>query len=107
MISKSLGQIAVPSLAIVAACVAVLLLGSPHARREGTEPRTAIPTSAIAPPIPRAQAEGSSVLATAEADASAVGVALGVVRRVTDDSVPVFDVARIETTGEAVIAGRA
>src|SRR6202158_1423743 len=67
MISKSLGQIAVLSLAIVAACVAVLLLGSPHARREGTEPRTAITTSAMTPPIPRAQAEGSSVLATAEA----------------------------------------
>src|ERR1035437_6435571 len=61
MISKSFGQIAVPSLAIVAACVAVLLLGSPLARRD-------IPTSAIAPPIARAQAEGSSVIATAEAD---------------------------------------
>lgn len=100
MISKTLGQIAVPSLAIVAACVAVLLLGSPLARRE-------IPTSAIAPPIARAQAEGLSVLATAEADAGTVGVALGVIPRMTDDSVPVFDVARIEPTGEAVIAGRA
>jgi nucleoid-associated protein YgaU len=105
MISKSLGQLAVPSLAIVAACVGVLLLGSLHARREGTELRTAI-TSAI-PPIPRAQAEDSSVLATAEADASAVGVALDAIPHMTDDSVPVFDVARIEPTGEAVIAGRA
>jgi len=98
MISKSLGQIAVPSLAIVAACVAVLLLSSPLARRD-------IPTSAIAPPIARAQGERSTVLATA--DASTVGVALSAIPRMTDDSVPVFDVARIEPTGEAVIAGRA
>jgi hypothetical protein len=49
------------------------------------------------------------VLATAQAEASAAAAALAVAPRSsdTDGSVPVFDIVRIERTGDAVIAGRA
>jgi nucleoid-associated protein YgaU len=53
--------------------------------------------------------EGSAALATAEAEANAMAAVPAVSPRSpdTDDSVPVFDIARIEPTGDAVIAGRA
>jgi hypothetical protein len=53
-----------------------------------------------------ARDKGSAPLATAEAEANAVG-ALTISPRSpdTDKSVPVFDIARIERTGDAVIAG--
>jgi hypothetical protein len=55
-----------------------------------------------------ARDKGSAPLATAEAEANAVG-ALTISPHLldTDKSVPVFDIARIERTGDAVIAGRA
>jgi nucleoid-associated protein YgaU len=54
--------------------------------------------------------EGSAALAAAQAEASAVAAGLATPPRSppdADESVPIFDIARIERTGDAVIAGRA
>src|ERR1700682_3783271 len=85
MTATSMSRIVVPSLALVAACGAALVFGITH-----------IKETPAAPP-------------TAKADANAVAAKLPVSPPppVTDESVPVFDIARIERTGDAVIAGRA
>jgi nucleoid-associated protein YgaU len=64
---------------------------------------------AVSSPASSARDESSAALATAQADANAVAAELAVSPPppVTDESVPVFDIARIERTGDAVIAGRA
>jgi nucleoid-associated protein YgaU len=87
MTATSIGRIVVPSLAFVAACGAALVFGTTHVRRE--------------PPV-----ETRAATAQAEANAAA---ALAVSPRSpdADESVPIFDIARIERTGDAVIAGRA
>jgi nucleoid-associated protein YgaU len=50
--------------------------------------------------------EGAATLAAAQAEANAA-TALATSSPPADDDVPAFDIARIEATGEAVIAGRA
>lgn len=106
MTATSIGRKVVPSLALVAACGAALVFGIMHLRREPpVETRvTAVP--AVAPPASGARDEGSAALATAQAEANAVTGALAVPPD-ADKSVPAFDIARIEPTGDAVIAGRA
>jgi len=109
MTATSIGRIVVPSLALVAACGAALVFGITHVRREPpVETRAATAAPAVAAPASGARDEGSAALATAQADANAVA-AFAVSPRSpdTDESVPVFDIARIERTGDAVIAGRA
>jgi len=63
----------------------------------------------VSSPAPSAPDQNSAALAAAQAEASAVASELAVSPRspVTDNSAPAFDIARIERTGEAVIAGRA
>ena len=97
-------------MALVAACGAALVFGITHVRREPpVETRTATAAPAVSPPASGARDESSAPLATAQAEANAVAAAPAVSPRSpdTDESVPVFDVARIERTGDAVIAGRA
>ncbi len=90
----------VPSLALVAACGAALVVGITHVRREPpVEPRAATAAPAVSPAASGARDEGSAALATAQAESPRSPD--------TDESVPVFDIARIERTGDAVIAGRA
>jgi nucleoid-associated protein YgaU len=91
MTATSITRIVVPSLALLGACAAALVFGVTHIRR--------------APPVETSAATP----APAQADANAVAAELAVSPRTptTDDSVPAFDVARIERTGDAVIAGRA
>ena len=73
--------------------------------------KTSAATAASTPSQPASgtRDESSPALAAAEAHAAAVAAepagSLG--SPVTDQSVPAFDLARIERTGEAVIAGRA
>ena len=110
MTATSIGRIAVLYLALVAACVAALVFGIAHVRREPpveTSAATAAPV--VSPPASGSRDEGSGALATAQAEANAVAAAPAVSPRSpdTDESVPVFDIARIERTGDAVIAGRA
>jgi len=110
MTATSIGRIVVPSLALVAACGAALVFGITHLRREPpVETRAATAAPAVSPPASGARDEGSAALATAQAEANAVAAAPAVSPRSpdTDEPVPVFDIARIERTGDAVIAGRA
>src|SRR5258706_1026196 len=110
MTATSIGRIAVLYLALVAACVAALVVGFMHLRREpSVETRATTAAPAVSPPASGARDEGSAALATAQVEANAVSVAPAVSPRSpdTDESVPVFDIARIERTGDAVIAGRA
>ncbi len=85
-----------PSLGLVAACGAVLVVGITHVQPEPpVETRAATAAPAVSPPASGARDENPAALATAQAEANAVGAALA------------FDIARIERTGDAVIAGRA
>jgi nucleoid-associated protein YgaU len=99
----SIGRIAVPSLALVAAGGAALVFGITHLRREPPVETTAVTVA------PAASPSGPAALTTAQADASAATAELAVSPGPpeTDESAPVFDIARIERTGDAVIAGRA
>ena len=120
MTATSISRIAVPSLALVAACVAALAFGIPHVRREQpveTRAATAAPAvaqpvasvgdsptaaPAIAQPASSVEDEGSAVPTTAPALAApprSPGSGEGIM--------PVFDTAVIERTGDAVIAGTA
>jgi nucleoid-associated protein YgaU len=110
MTATSIERIVVPSLALVAACGAVLVFGITHVQREPpVETRAAAATPPVAPPVSGTRDEGSAALATAQAEANTLAAGLGVSPRSpnTDEPVPVFDIARIERTGDAVIAGRA
>ena len=110
MTATSIVRIVGPSLALVAACGAALVFGITHVQREPpVDTRAATAAPAVAPPASGARDQGSAALATAQAEPNAVAAAPAVSPRSpdTDESVPVFDIARIERTGEAVIAGRA
>jgi nucleoid-associated protein YgaU len=112
MIATSIGRIVVPSLVLVAACGAALAFGITHIWREPPlETRAATAAPAVSPTASGgAQDDGPAALATAQAEADAVmAAALAVSSRSpnTDESVPTFDIARIERTGDAVIAGTA
>src|SRR5271154_6716273 len=108
MTAISIARIFVPSLALVAACGAAVVVGITHVRREPpVETRTATAAPAVSPPAPGARDESSAPLATAQAEANAVAAAPAVSPRSqdTDESVPVFDVARIERTGDVWCTG--
>ena len=110
MTATSIGRIVVPSLALVAAGGAALFFGIPHAQREPpVETRAATAAPAVSPPASNARDEVSAALAIAQAEANAVAATPAVSPRApdTDESVPDFDIARIEPNGDAVIAGRA
>ena len=110
MTGTSIARIVVPSLVLVAAGNAALVFGISYVLREPpVETRTVTAAPAVSPPASGAQGEGSAALATAQADANAAAAAAAVSPRSPDtgESEPVFDIARIERTGDAVIAGRA
>jgi nucleoid-associated protein YgaU len=109
MIATSVGRIAVPSLAL-AAFAAALVYGIAHVRREPpVEKKIATSAPAVGLPASGARDEGSAARVTAQAEANAVAEAVAVSPPSpdADNVVPVFDVARIEPSGDAVIAGRA
>src|SRR5437868_1791827 len=101
MTAISASRTIIPLLAFVA-CGAALAFAIQHVRREQPVDATAATTApAISKPV-------SAPLAGAQADANAVVDALiGSPPSGSGDGVPTFDVASIEPTGEAVIAGRA
>ena len=108
MTATSIGRIVVPSLALVAVCGAALVFGTTHVRRQPpVETRTATAAPAVWPPASGDRDEGSAAPATAQAEANLAAPAVSPSSPDADESVPVFDVARIERTGDAVIAGRA
>jgi nucleoid-associated protein YgaU len=110
MTAKSIARIVLPSLALVAACGAALVFGLPDAWQESpvqSQVATALPAASL--PAADARDEAAVALATAEAEANTLTAGLAESPRSphADESAPVIDVARIEQTGEAVIAGTA
>jgi nucleoid-associated protein YgaU len=108
MAAISIGRIVVPSLALVATCAAALVFGITHVWREPpVETRATIAAAAVPPATLGVRDERSAATAQAEANAVAGELAISPTSPVTDESVPAFDIARVERTGDAVIAGRA
>lgn len=107
----AMSRMVVPSLAFVAACGIALVFAIQYARREppvDTKAATAAPAVAKGASGPQDQGPAAA-LEAARAKATAVAAALAgsTVLPDSDDGAPAFDIARIEPTGEAVIAGRA
>ena len=110
MNSTARDQIVVLSIVLVAAFGTPIVYGVVRVGSvRSIETRAAPVTPAIAPPGTEAPNEGSAAFATARAKANAVATALAVPPPSldTDESVPVFDIVRVERTGNAVVAGRA
>ena len=110
MTATPIVRVVVPSLALVAACGAAIV-GITHLRHEPTLETGAVRAVPVVSPMASSDRdkEGSAALAEAQAEANAVAAELAVspLSPITDASVPVFDIASIEPTGDAVIAGRA
>ena len=95
-------------LALVAACGIPLVLAVQQLRREPPlNNKAPIAASVVSKPASGARDQGPAALAAAQAKADAVAAALAGSPPDSEDGVPAFDIARIEPTGEAVIAGRA
>jgi nucleoid-associated protein YgaU len=97
-------------LAFVAACVIAVVFAIQHfGRQPPVETNAAAVAPAVSKPASGTQDQGPDALAAAQAKADAVAAALAgsPVPPDSDDGMPAFDIARIEPTGEAVIAGRA
>jgi hypothetical protein len=110
MTSTSRDQIVVLSLVLFAAFGTPIVYGVVRVGSvRSIATRAAAVTPAIAPPGSNAPNEGPTAFATAQAKAHAAAPVLAVPSRSleTDVSVPVFDIVRVERTGDAVVAGRA
>jgi nucleoid-associated protein YgaU len=97
-------------LAFVAACGIPLVLAVQHFRREPpVDNKAATAAAAVSKPASGGRDQGPAALAAAQAKADAVAAALAGSPVPPDggDGTPAFDIARVEPTGEAVIAGRA
>src|SRR6267142_2282741 len=82
MTATSIGRIAVLYLALVAACVAALVVGFTHLRREPpVETRAAAAAPAVSPPASGARDEGSAAFAMALAEANALAAGSAVSSR--------------------------
>ena len=106
MTAMSVRRMTTPLLVFLA-CGAALALAVQLARREPPVNTSAAPV--ISKPASDARAQSQAALGTAQAEANAVVDALiGLpASPESSDGVPTFDVARIDPSGEAVIAGRA
>ncbi len=97
-------------LAFVAACGIPLVFAIQHFRREPpVDTKAALAAPVVAKPASDARDQDPAAVATAQAKANAVAAALAgpPIPPDSGDGLPAFDIARIEPTGEAVIAGRA
>jgi nucleoid-associated protein YgaU len=91
-----------------AACGVALAFAIQHVRAPPADTLAATTAPMISKPASNAREQSPAPLATAKAEANAVVDALigSPPLPESSDGVPTFDVARIEPTGEAVIAGR-
>ena len=109
MTATSVSRMVVPFMAVTA-CGVALVFAVQHVRRE---PPGDTKVAAIAPVVSKPTADvgdpGPAALAAAQAEATAASAGLAEPPPTPDsrDGAPLFDIARIEPTGEAVIAGRA
>ena len=95
-------------LALVAACGISLAFAIQHFRRETpVDTKTALAAPAASKPASDARDRDPAAAAAAPTIANAVTLAGPAIPRDSDNGVPAFDIARIEPTGEAVIADRA
>jgi nucleoid-associated protein YgaU len=101
MTVTSISRLVVPSLALVTACGAAVVFSTTHVWREPPA------TTKAATAAPSVSGPASGAFANTQAEISTVADALAPGARSTDEPVPAFDVARIERTGDAVIAGSA
>ena len=108
MTGTSIVRIVVPSLALVAAGGAALVFGITLLRREPPIEARAVTAAPAMPRSPGIQGQGLTALATTQAETNIVAAALAVSPSspgTGDEFMPVFDIARIEPSGDAVIAG--
>ncbi len=96
-------------MAFVAVCVALVFAVLHFRGMPPEEAKTAATAPAVSQPASGVRDQAAAKLAAAQKEASAVSAALAGPPPSTsgDDGVPAFDVAHIEPTGEAVVAGRA
>jgi nucleoid-associated protein YgaU len=108
MSATSMGRMLVPCLAVLAVVGAAVFFGIVPKRPESPIAPLAA-ASMISPPVAVDRVVGSPLLAKAQVQANADASALAVSLPPPEDaqSEPVFDIARIERSGDAVIAGRA
>ena len=109
MTATSMSRMAVPYVVLAAACGVALVFAIQYSRREPpVDAKAASAAQAASTPASGPQSQGPAALAAAQAQANAVvgGLTGSPVPPDSGDGVPAFDVARIEPTGEAVIAGR-
>jgi nucleoid-associated protein YgaU len=105
-----MSRMVVPSVALAAAGGVALVFAIQYIHREPrVETRTATAAPAASQPASGARDQDPAALAKAQTEAAAVANALAGSPPQADSEggVPSFDVARIEPSGEAVIAGRA
>ena len=107
MTAISISRIVLPLVAVVAAGGVVFAIQ--YVRREPADTMAAMTAPAISKPASDARAQGAASIAMAKSEANAVVDALigSPPSPESGNGVPTFDVASIEPTGEAVIAGRA
>ncbi|MEH2557974.1 nucleoid-associated protein YgaU [Bradyrhizobium algeriense] len=106
MTAISASRTIIPILAFVA-CGVVLAFAIQHVRAPPADSLAATTAPMISKPASDAREQSPAPLATAKAEANAIVDALAGSPPENSDGVPTFDIARIEPTGEAVIAGRA
>jgi nucleoid-associated protein YgaU len=110
MTATAFSRMIVPGVALVAVIGIALVFAIQHFRRDlPVDTRAAATAPAAAKPVPGARDQSPAALAAAQAEANAVTAALTGSPAPPDSGggTPAFDIARIEPTGEAVIAGRA
>ena len=110
MAATSLSRMVVPCIALVAAFGTALVFGIQHIRRASpVDTKVATDVLAVSKPAWGPRDQDPAALAAAKAKVAAVAEALAGSPLTPDsgDGEPAFDIARIEPTGEAVIAGRA
>ena len=99
-----------PFMALIAAGCLALVFAIKQVRREpSVDIKTATASPAISKPASGAGDQGPAALAAAQAVAETLGATLAGAppAQESGDTAPAFDIARIEPTGEVVIAGRA
>ena len=100
-----IARLVVPSLSLVAAACGALVVGVTHLRHvPPVEARPVSVAPAISPSSSGVQDQG---FATAKTDQDNLAAALAISPSSPGTGEPVFDIARIEVSGDAVIAGRA
>ena len=105
MRETSIARLVVSSLALVAAAGGALVVGITHLRHElPVEARAVSVGPAISPSSSGVQDQG---LATVQAEKDNLAAVLAISASSPGTGDPVFDIARIELPGDAVIAGRA